>query len=155
MQVFLLIWIIVSSILCLGGISWLSFEIVTDVKAKRAQSDEITAAPIEVAPIVEENAPIPESIVTSIAISEQSDGVLVVDIVWKEHIGKGKSYRYAPNGLDVHKGDTVLVPTFDASRHGEIARKATVCSDIYTVTPAELHFKLKPILRVMQSAQAE
>ncbi len=47
-----------SSILCLGGISWLSFEIVTDVKAKRAQSDEITAAPIEVAPIVEENAPI-------------------------------------------------------------------------------------------------
>ncbi len=96
---------------------------------------------------------VPEAIVTSATIERNTNMVEVVDVVWEEHNGKNKSYRYAPNGLEVGKGDVVLVPTFVSEKHGEIVRKATVGSDIYLVDPAELKFKLKPILQVVEKAE--
>ncbi len=106
----------------------------------------------EVEEIIKEEALIPETVTTDIVVEQDTASVEVIDIVWDEHIGKNKTYRYAPNGFEVGKGDIVLVPTFSSQKHGEIARKATVHSDIYKIDPAELKYHLKPVLRVMQKA---
>lgn len=145
MQLFLLISLIVSGVLCVGGISWFIVEAIP----KKPQAAVATVSPVGTS-VLEENAPIPESVATSIFINEATTDVEVVDIVWKEHIGKNKSYRYAPNGLQIGKGDTVLVPTYVESKQCEVARKAIVNSEIYKVNPIVLNYKLKPVLQLVQ-----
>ncbi len=161
MQIFLLVYLIVAGIACLGGASWFGFEIVTEVKEKKNKAREeqaLVAASEDIsdteaigaeAYIAEEASAISEADTESIDASRQTDGVEIVDITWKEHGNKRRTYRYATCGLQVKKGDVVLVSTFDACRNRELERKAVVCSDAYTVEPSELQFELKAILQVM------
>ncbi len=162
MNVLFCIFLILSCLVCLATLTWVTRDIVLDVLERKKKTQQPTEeAPIEVEDevaeetVVEEivkDAIIPETVVTSIIVEQDTDTVEVVDIVWEEHIGKNKAYRYAPNGFEIGKGDIVLVPTFSSEKHGEIARKAIVSSDIYKINPAELQFKLKPVLRIMQKA---
>ncbi len=159
MNILFCIFLILASLVCLATLTWVTRDIVLDVIERKKKPTETPTAVAEeetaeetLSETLEENALIPETIVTSIIVEQDTAVVDVVDIVWEEHIGKNKTYRYAPNEFEIGKGDIVLVPTFSSSKHGEIARKATVGSDVYTIDPAELQFKLKPVLRVMQKA---
>lgn len=159
MNILFCIFLILASLVCLATLTWVTRDIVLDVIERKKKSTEIPTAAAEeetaeetFAETLEEDALIPETIVTNIVVEQDTTVVEVVDIVWEEHIGKNKTYRYVPNGFEIGKGDIVLVPTFSSSKHGEIARKATVGSDVYKINPAELQFKLKPVLRVMQKA---
>ncbi len=153
MEVLFYIFIVLASLVCLSTLTWTTREIIIDtIERKNARN----AAPIptpepepepEPEEVIEEDAPIPETVVTSIVIEHDISGVEVVDVMWKEN---KKRYRYSPNGMDVKQGDKVLVPTFDAQKRGEIARKATVCSDVYVIDPTELQYRLKPILKVVE-----
>jgi hypothetical protein len=58
--------------------------------------------------------------------------------------------RYDPNGTVVERGDTVLVPTFDKHRHGEIHRTATVINGNYRTNSLPADKVLKKIVRVVK-----
>ncbi len=157
MNILFCIFLVLASLVCLATLTWVIRDIILDVLERKKNPSEVPAAEeadeaeeIIVAETLEENAVIPETVITDIIVEQDTTSVEVVDIVWEEHIGKNKTYRYAPNGHAVGKGDIVLVPTFSSQKHGEIARKATVHSDIYKIDPAELQYHLKPVLRVMQ-----
>ncbi len=164
MVVLFCIFLVLASLECLVTLTWVTREIVIDVIERKKGAEQTPPEAVEeeaveeeaveeaVIEALEEDALIPETVVTDIVVEQDTTSVEVVDIVWDEHIGKNKTYRYAPNGHEVGKGDIVLVPTFSSQKHGEIARKATVHSDVYKIDPAELKYHLKPILRVMQKA---
>ncbi len=159
MNILFCIFLVLASLVCLATLTWVIRDIILDALERKKKPSEVSAAEeadeaeeVIAAETLEENAMIPETVITDIIVEQDITSVEVVDIVWEEHIGKNKTYRYAPNGFEVGKGDTVLVPTLVAERHGEIARKATVHSDAYNIDPAELQYHLKPILRVMQKA---
>ncbi len=137
---------------CIAIIVSVARDIILDIIGAKKP---VTACPEpdpepEPEPVIEENEIIPETVITEIVIEETSNDVEVVDVQWAEHKGTDKAYRYSPNGIDVKIGDTVLVPTFDAHKNGEIARKATVFGDVYHIDPKELHYHLKPILRIIE-----
>ncbi len=159
MNILFCIFLVLASLVCLATLTWVIRDIILDVLERKKKPSEVPPAEkadeaeeVIVAETLEENAMIPETVITDIIVEQDTTSVEVVDIVWEEHIGKNKTYRYAPNGHEVGKGDIVLVPTLVAEKHGEIARKATVHSDAYKIDPAELQYHLKPILRVMQKA---
>ncbi len=153
---------ILASLMCLVTLVWVIRDIILDILDRRKESQEdegeeeevpteaeTTEAAVEA---LKEDDMIPEIVVTTIVVEKDASQVEVVDVIWAEDIGKNKTYRYSPNGVEVSKGDIVLVPTFSSQKHGEIARKATVGSDIYKIDPAEIQFKLKPVLKIIQKA---
>ena len=97
----------------------------------------IESAPVE----IPEDLPVPEVI---------EEGLEVIDVAWPESMAKNKIYRYDPNGEELHRGDTVLVPTFDKHRHGEIFRTATVINGNYRTQDFPTDKVLKKIVRVIK-----
>ena len=91
--------------------------------------------------IIPEDLPVPES---------EEIGIEVIDVAWPESMAKNKIYKYDPNGETVHRGDIVLVPTFDAHRHGNILRTATVINGNYCVEYIPGGKTLKKIIRVVK-----
>ena len=91
--------------------------------------------------IIPEDLPVPES---------EETGIEVIDVAWPESMAKNKIYKYDPNGETVHRGDIVLVPTFDAHRHGNILRTATVINGNYCIEFSPGGKTLKKIIRVVK-----
>ena len=91
--------------------------------------------------IIPEDLPVPES---------EETGIEVIDVAWPESMAKNKIYKYDPNGETVHRGDIVLVPTFDAHRHGNILRTATVINGNYCIEFIPGGKTLKKIIRVVK-----
>jgi hypothetical protein len=91
--------------------------------------------------IIPEDLPEPETIEV---------GVEVIDVAWPESMAKNKMYKYDPCGKILNRGDTVLVPTFDKHRHGEIFRTATVINGNYRIESIPEGRTLKKIVRVVK-----
>ena len=169
MNILFWIYIIFASIICLSTIVFSTVDFVIYLRGGKKKNEQTSpidvneVTPTEqmpteatakesVAETLEENVPIPEIVITNIVIDESTSSVEVVDVVWNERRAKNRVYRYSPNGFQVGKGDIILVPTRVGQNATEITRKATVAGEVYTIDPAELKFKLKPILRVMHKA---
>ena len=152
MDVLFCIFLVLASLACLTILALTVKDIIYDIIAKRKRASDAAVAAVEEEPIeesfeeiTEEDMPTPEN-----TFVQETDGVKVVDVVWKEN--RNKVYRYAANGFEISRGDIVIVPTFVAERQCEIAREAVVTSEMYTIDPSKLKFKLKPILRVVRKA---
>ena len=111
---------------------------------------------VEIEPVVEPE-PImePEPIVepeTVDKVEPEDNRVDVIDVVWPEHEGKSneRTYRYDPNGENVDKGDTVLVPSVDAFSSKNITRNAKVKRGNYKMDPSKLPHPLKKIICVIK-----
>lgn len=78
------------------------------------------------------------------------NGVEIIGVVWPEHAGKNKIYRYDPNGQKVNVGDYVLVPSTDVAKSKQIIRKATVAHENMKVSPDMLTHPLKKIVAVVK-----
>ena len=97
----------------------------------------VESEPVE----IPEDLPEPESV---------EEGIEVIDVAWPESMARNKIYKYDPNGEILHRGDTVLVPTFDKHRHGEILRMATVINGNYRIESLPEGRVLKKIELVMR-----
>ncbi len=156
MDILFYIFVALASLASVAILALVIREMILDAKNKeKAPAEQAVEAVAEQPPEpeeitaenIEENVPIPETIVTSILIDEEAESVEVINIEWSEK--PGRTYRYAPNGTDPHDGDSVLVPTFDRNRGVEITRRATVHGEVYSIAPEDLRFRLKPILRIL------
>lgn len=152
MDVLFGIFLLLASLVCLSILALTVKDIIYDIIEKKKKTSDTVFAADEEEPIAEsfeeiteEDMPTPEN-----TFGQETDGVCVVDVVWKEN--RNKVYRYAANGFEISRGDIVIVPTFVAERQCEIAREAVVTSEIYTIDPSKLQFKLKPILRVVRKS---
>ncbi len=151
MDVLVIIFMIVSMIFSLSSFSYVTADIIVEVVQKKRQRPALEPEPepepeieiIESAPVeIPEDFPEPES--TDV-------GIEVIDVAWPESMVRNKIYRYDPNGEIVHRGDTVLVPTFDKHRHGEILRTATVINGNYRTQDFPADKVLKKIVRVVRN----
>ncbi len=144
-----------ASIACLAITVYVVYAMISDAKHKKEKpAPEPVPEPEPEEELDDEEViiDVPEEILEDIVIAEDCTGVLVVDVTWREHEGKNRTYRYSPEDLDVKKGDRVLVPTFDRHRNRNIVRHAKVSSDKYYIDPAELKFHLKRIIQIETDA---
>ena len=151
MKIIVIIFIIVSFVSALSALGYVTTDVVIEKRNKKrlankedkSNKNETEELPkqviIESEPVIlPENMPEPISIET---------GIEIIEVAWPESIAKNKIYRYDPNGEILRRGDTVLVPTFDALRHGEVLRTATVINGNYRVEPHEITRALKKIIK--------
>lgn len=123
-----------------------------EIKVEEPQEyDEPEEEPLDYIPLEEEVAvddiPEPEEVA--------DEGVEVIGVAWPESIKKNKIYRYDPDGEELNKGDTVLVPTVDKTSNIEVIREATVVHPNYKVAPESLPYPLKKIIRVIKRAMID
>ncbi len=156
MNILFCIYLILACLVCVAIIIWVIREIILDLRETPPVEEPVAPPEPEPEPeptldlaAIEEDQPIPEILMEPVVVEDDCNGVEVVDVVWKEHIGKNKVYRYAPGDTRPHPGDLVLVPTFDKYTHGAIARAATVQSEVYRIDPADLTFALKRVIRIV------
>ncbi len=153
MAVLFYIFMVLASLDCLATLGYVGYEIYREVQGRRASKEppvseeETVDEPVQEA--VAEDQTVPEEL---LQVEEDESGVVIVEVTWREDMGKNKTYRYAVNEFDLCEGDIVLVPTFDAQRRVEVARKVAVTSQPYRVDPTMLPFRLKPVLRIVQKA---
>ena len=148
MKILVIIFLIISFTLAISTIGYVTADVVVE-KRKKKKADNadckrngvhieqeliIESCPV----IVPENLPEPTSVET---------GIEIIEVAWPESIAKNKIYRYDPNGETLRRGDTVLVPTFDALRHREVLRTATVINGNYRADPCQITKTLKKIIK--------
>lgn len=81
---------------------------------------------------------------------ESEEGVDVIGVVWPEKPHKNKIYRYDPDGESIEVGDTVIVPTRDASRNRDVVRRAIVAHGNHKVLPEAITHPLKKIIGIIK-----
>ena len=121
------------------------YDVAVEEDEVPAEEEELVEEPlVEEEPIVE-----PE---TLDKVEPEDNRVDVIDVVWPEHEGKSneRTYRYDPNGENVDKGDTVLVPSVDAFSSKNITRNAKVKRGNYKMDPSKLPHPLKKIICVIK-----
>ena len=161
MTPFVVAFMVFATIFALAMLAYVVVETVIDLLSKKQTPAEPVPEPIP-EPVVEpepepepeveiiesepveipEDLPIPESV---------EEGIEVIDVAWPESMARNKIYKYDPNGEIVQRGDTVLVPTFDKHRHGEILRTATVINGNYRLPELPAGRTLKQIVYVIRN----
>ena len=152
MDVIVIIFMAVATIFALASLGYVAVDVVMELRKKEEPIPEPIPEPepdpepmpefIESEPVeIPEDLPEPESV---------EEGIEVIDVAWPESMAKNKIYKYDPNGEVLHRGDMVLVPTFDRHRHGEILRMATVINGNYRIESLPEGRVLKKIERVMR-----
>ncbi len=76
-------------------------------------------------------------------------GIEVIGVVWPERKSE-KIYKYDPNGEKLGVGDIVLVPSHDTANDREVVREAEVALANHKVSPDEIDFPLKKIIKVVR-----
>ena len=153
MDALMIAFMIVSIVFSLFSISYVTVDVIIEVVRKRKNAPKPEPQPQpEPQPEIEviESAPveIPEDFPEPVSAQE---GIEVIDVAWSESMAKNKIYRYDPNGEILQRGDTVMVPTFDKHRNGEILRTATVINGNYRTQDFPADRVLKKIERVVKN----
>jgi hypothetical protein len=152
MDVIVIIFMAIAIIFALASLGYVVVDVVLELRKKEEPIPEPIPEPepepeplpefVESEPVeIPEDLPEPESVET---------GIEVIDVAWPESMAKNKIYKYDPNGEILNRGDTVLVPTFDKHRHGEILRMATVINGNYRVESLPEGRVLKKVERVIR-----
>ena len=152
MDVIVIIFMAIAIIFALASLGYVVVDVLLELRKKEEPIPEPIPEPepepeplpefVESEPVeIPEDLPEPESVET---------GIEVIDVAWPESMAKNKIYKYDPNGEILNRGDTVLVPTFDKHRHGEILRMATVINGNYRVESLPEGRVLKKIERVIR-----
>ena len=155
MNVFVSIFMFIASIFAIGVLGFVTADVVLEIRNRtNYYKEEKIEAPIpelesdsEIEIIESEPVLIPEDMPEPVSAEV---GTEVIDVAWPESMAKNKIYKYDPNGETLHRGDMVLVPTFDKHRHGHIFRTATVINGIYRVESVPSDTVLKKIVRVIK-----
>ena len=157
MDALMIVYMIVSIVFSLFSISYVTADVISEVVRKRKNAPKPEPRPQpqpqpQPQPEIEviESAPveIPEDFPEPVSAQE---GIEVIDVAWPESMVKNKIYRYDPDGEILQRGDTVMVPTFDKHRNGEILRTATVINGNYRTEDFPANRVLKKIVRVVKN----
>ena len=149
MDALMIAYMIVSIVFSLFSISYVTADVIIEVVRKRKNAPKPEPQPQPEIEVIE-SAPveIPEDFPEPVSVEE---GIEVIDVAWSESMAKNKIYRYDPNGEILQRGDTVMVPTFDKHRNGEILRTATVINGNYRTQDFPADRVLKKIVRVVKN----
>ncbi len=151
MDIIVIIFMAIATIFALSSLGYVAVDVILEVRGNKEpvvvppepepepepMPEFVESEPVE----IPEDLPEPESV---------EEGIEVIDVAWPESMAKNKIYKYDPCGEILHRGDTVLVPTFDRHRHGEILRMATVINGNYRVESLPEGRVLKKIERVLR-----
>ena len=149
MDALMIVYMIVSIVFSLFSISYVTADVIIEVVRKRKNAPKPQPQPQPEIEVIE-SAPveIPEDFPEPVSAQE---GIEVIDVAWPESMVKNKIYRYDPDGEILQRGDTVMVPTFDKHRNGEILRTATVINGNYRTEDFPADRVLKKIVRVVKN----